>query len=229
MKNVLIVASLIGVILGCGATPKARRSESAAQAATVTTGSTSQICDVNGLNCRLVNDTTTVTTGAVVGGVIVGAGAPDSYTFLDTPDANLCVDAFIRQGKTLPIDTVARSLNASSYKSGGIAIMDIETTLVPVLNVIHLDSVYSDVMFQFLNQNGWYCIVSNNAEYSNVTIQRSCQAQMAEIEPISHVAVRSGGAALCGGFFDRLGGVFANRPATRRSIGAIINEVPCIP
>ncbi|MCX5844292.1 MAG: hypothetical protein NT022_11225 [Deltaproteobacteria bacterium] len=218
----LVVFGLMG-IAACGTDFNGAKKTSRPEAATIVkTGQTETVCDVDGINC-----TTTVTTGT---GVIVasplGVSGPESYTFLDTPDANLCLDAFIRQGKTLPVETVARTLDARSYNGKGIAIMDIETTIIPVLNVIHLDSVYSDVMLQFLNKNGFYCIVNNSATFSNVTIQRSCQAQMAEIEPITHEVV-SGRMNLCGGF--KWPWQAQGQPATTRSLGSYISEIPCIP
>lgn len=158
---------------------------------------------------------------------VYGANTPDSYTFLDTPDANICLDAFIRQGKELPVNTVARTLDASSYRANGIVIMDYETTLVPVLNVIHMSAAYSDVMIQLLNKNGFYCIVNNDATFSNVTIQRSCTAQIAEIEPISHVTT-GGGLNLCG-FRWPWQAPIAQAPATTRGFASIMSETPCIP
>ena len=217
----LVVFGLIGIVACGGEFTGSNKKVSRPEAAIMTTGQTATVCDVNGQNCT----TTTTTVGTVVAPVL-GYGTPDSYTFLDTPDANLCLDAFIRQGKILTSNAVARTLDARSYNGKGIAIMDIETTTIPVLNVIHLDSVYSDVMLQFLNKNGYYCIVNNSATFSNVTIQRSCSAQMAEIEPITHETV-SGRMNLCGGF--KWPWQAQGQPATTRSLGSYISEIPCIP
>lgn len=219
----LVVLGLMG-IAACGTDFNGSKKTSRPEAATIVkTGQTATVCDVDGQNCT----TTTTTVGTVVAPVL-GYGTPDSYTFLDTPDANLCLDAFIREGKILPSNTVARTLDARSYNGKGIAIMDIETTIIPVLNVIHLDSVYSDVMLQFLNKNGFYCIVNNSATFSNVTIQRSCQAQMAEIEPITH-EITNGSLNLCGGFRWPWQAPVQQQPATTRSLGSYISEIPCIP
>ena len=203
MKN-LIVAGLISISIICCKTPEKRTISQPAAGSVI------------------------VETPNQNGAVIYGAGTPNSYTFLDTPDANLCLDAFIRQGKELPINAVARTLDASSYRANGIVIMDYETTLVPVLNVIHMSAAYSDVMIQLLNKNGYYCIVNNNATFSNVTIQRSCSAQISEIEPISHVTV-SGGLNLCSKPLFQWPWQAAQKPATTRGFASIMSETPCIP
>jgi hypothetical protein len=157
----------------------------------------------------------------------LGANAdiPGSYTFLDTPDANLCVDAFIRKGIILPDTTVARTLDATSWKSEGIAISDLETSTIPILNIVHLRQECSNVMFQFYNRNGFYCIVKNTSNFSNVRIQRSCDAKMTEIEPIHH---DSQGSSL------NLFWWFPKTPAkdpnaTTGTYNSRLTEMPCIP
>jgi hypothetical protein len=159
------------------------------------------------------------TPGLAVG----GAEVPDSYTFLDTPDANLCVDAFYRKGITLPATAVARTMDAFSTHSNGVAISDIEPSPVPIMNVLHLSSNFSNVMFQLLNPNGFYCIVRNDARYSDVKIQRSCSAQIAYIEPMTTV---SAGSRL--GCFPPILGWFAPR-GTTNAYSSSIAEMPCIP
>ncbi len=151
------------------------------------------------------------------------ADIPASYTFLDTPNANLCVDAFIRKGIILPDNTVARSLNARSIKSEGIGISDLEPSTIPVLNIVTLDSQCSNMMFQFLNPNGYYCIVKNTASFSNVRIQRSCQASMTEIEPITHDSVSS---SLNLWWFKP---IFKDPRATQGAYNSHITELPCVP
>lgn len=152
---------------------------------------------------------------------------PASYTFLDTPDANLCVDAFLRKGITLPPETVARTLDATSIKSEGIAISDLETSTIPILNVVHLRQDCSNVMFQFYNRNGFYCIVKNTSDFSNVRIQRSCSARLTEIEPIHHESHRS--------TLNLFWPIFKKQTpardpdATQGAYNSRITELPCIP
>jgi hypothetical protein len=156
----------------------------------------------------------------------VGANAdmPGSYTFLDTPDANLCVDAFIRKGIMLPDTTVARTLDATSWKSEGIAISDLQTSAVPILNVVHLNQQCSNVMFQFYNRNGFYCIVKNTSNFSNVRIQRSCDAEMTEIEPIKH---DSQGSSL--NLFWWPFSPAKDQDATTGTYNSRLVEMPCVP
>jgi hypothetical protein len=121
----------------------------------------------------------------------VGATLPTSYTFLDTPNANLCVDAFARQGIVLPENAVARTVNSFNVSNNGIAWQDQQTSDIPVLNVVSLSSNLSDVTFQFLNPIGFYCIVKNEAETSNVSIQRKCSAKLAQLEPMATATVKT--------------------------------------
>jgi hypothetical protein len=157
---------------------------------------------------------------------IVGANAdmPASYTFLDTPYANLCVDAFLRKGITIPDNAVARTLSARSIRSEGIGIADLEPSTIPVVNVVLLDSQCSNMMFQFYNPLGLYCIVKNTASFSNVRIQRSCSAQMTEIEPITHDSVNS---KL--GLFGWFKPIFRDPRATQGAYNSTITELPCVP
>ena len=161
--------------------------------------------------------------------VAVGETAPASYTFLDTPDANLCVDAFIRQGITLPIDTVARTINVVNVRVGGVSIQDMGSSLTPVLNIVRMQNNCSNTTFQFLNPTGYYCIVKNNAVFSNVTIQRRCSAGLAELEPMTHVTVNQAPVKHCGlfGWFCRDRGL--DGQGTQTSYNSQITETPCIP
>lgn len=155
-------------------------------------------------------------------------GAPASYTFLDTPDANLCVDAFIRRGITLPPTTVARTMDAFLKRTNGIAISDLDQSTTPILNVVHLESKMSNVMFQFYNRTGYYCIVKNHADFSDVKIQRACTAQIAYIEPMTTIS-RSAGLGLFWPF------IVFNKPDDAGDEGTVnahhssISELPCVP
>jgi hypothetical protein len=150
---------------------------------------------------------------------------PPSYTFIDTPDANLCFDAFIRSGISLPVNTVARTLDATSWKSNGIAISDLETSAIPILNIVHLRQECSNVMFQFYNRNGYYCIVKNISNFSDVRIQRTCDAKMTEIEPITH---DSQGSSL--NLFWFWPTTPARDPdATTGAYNSRITQLPCVP
>ena len=197
-------------------------------------------CDTAGLNCTpFINDPSQSKDGKVIYTTttpIVTAGPygayPASYTFLDTPDANLCADAFLRKGITLPDTTVARSVNSINVRNNGIAWQDMGASTIPVLNVLHLDSHYSNVLFQFMNPVGFYCIVKNQATFSNVQLQRKCSAQIAEIEPMTTVTINPP-QAQPQGFWGRLCGSWGRRgneqDATTSSLYSSINEVPCIP
>jgi hypothetical protein len=222
MKNFIVMGMFTMAVLSCATKENVRKDT--AKPGTLTQGQTSTVCDVNGNNC-----TTTTTVGSTTVGVpiraTVGGYMPDSYTFLDTPDANLCIDAFTRMGVTLPIDTVARTLDSVNFRSTGVALTDIGDGPVPVLNVIHLDNNMSDVLYQLLNPVGYYCIVNNNAQYSNVSIQRSCSSHKAEIEPITKVSVNE--PALCGWRFPWFRQHAPTGTTNLRSSALI--ELPCIP
>lgn len=167
--------------------------------------------------------------GAVVITPTLVEAAPSSYTFLDTPDANLCVDAFIRQGITLPAETVARTINITNVKVGGISLQDLGSSVIPVLNIVRLQNNCSDTTFQFLNPVGYYCIVRNNAVYSNVTIQRRCSAGLAELEPMTHVTVNQPAVHHCGLFGWFCGSRGLDGAGTQTSYNSQITETPCIP
>jgi hypothetical protein len=216
MKNLVMfsLASLL-FINGCGDDRPAKRSVPAAASLTdPVKQDPSQNCA--GKDCDPIYSAPRL--GA-------NADIPGSYTFLDTPDANLCVDAFIRKGILLPDTTVARTLDATSWKSEGIAISDLETSTIPILNIVHLRQECSNVMFQFYNRNGFYCIVKNTSNFSNVRIQRSCSAQMTEIEPIHH---DSQGSSLNLWWFPKF--TPAKDPdATTGTYNSRLTEMPCIP
>lgn len=204
MKNVVVVLGLMSLI-SCGTADKP---ESNRQASAQLTESEKQ--------------------GAVVITPTALETAPTSYTFLDTPDANLCVDAFIRQGITLPPETVARTINITNVRVGGVSLQDMGSSPVPVLNIVRLQNNCSDTTFQFLNPVGFYCIVKNNAVYSNITIQRRCSAGLAEIEPMTHVTVNQP-VKHCGLFGWGCWGRGLDGQGTQTSYNSQISETPCIP
>jgi len=217
MKNVF-VASVVSLIFinGCGDDRPAKRSVPAGAQLTDTVilkQEPAQNCD--GKACPVYSAPN------------LGANAdiPGSYTFLDTPDANLCVDAFIRKGIMLPDTTVARTLDATSWKSEGIAIADLETSTIPILNIVHMRQECSNVMMQFYNRNGFYCIVKNNSNFSNVRIQRSCDAKMTEIEPIHHDSQRSS----LNLFWFWPSSPAKDPDATTGTYNSKLTELPCIP
>ena len=158
----------------------------------------------------------------------IGASIPTSYTMIDTPDANICVDAFNRMGITLPDSTVARSINSFNIRANGVAWQDLGSSMVPVLNILHLDSTFSNVVFQLLNPVGFYCIIRNNAQCSNVTIQRKCSAVIAQIEPIIITTINTPPVYHRCGLFDfRCRKI--NAQGTTSSINSQITETQCIP
>ena len=217
MKNVVMfsLVSLLFINVGCGDDRPAKRSvPAAAQLTDPVKQDPSQNC--TGKDCDPIYSAPRL--GA-------NADIPGSYTFLDTPDANLCVDAFIRKGILLPDTTVARTLDATSWKSEGIAISDLETSTVPILNIVHLRQECSNVMFQFYNRNAYYCIVKNTSNFSNVRIQRSCDAKMTEIEPIMHDSQRSSLNLFW--FWPTTPAKDPN--ATTGTYNSRLTEMPCIP
>ena len=218
MKN-LVICGLISLVFinACGDDrPKKRSAISAASLIDPKDPSQTPAQNCVGKDCVPVYSTPTL--GA-------NANIPTSYTMLDTPDANLCVDAFIRKGIMLPDTTVARTLDATSWKSEGIAISDLQTSAVPILNVVHLNQQCSNVMFQFYNRNGFYCIVKNTSNFSNVRIQRSCEAEMTEIEPISHDSQRSS----LNLFWFWPTSPAKDPNATTGTYNSRLTELPCIP
>ena len=170
-------------------------------------------------------------TPVYTGTPIVGANAsvPASYTFLDTKDANLCLDAFIRQGTPVPDTATARTINSFNTYANGVAWQDMgESSVLPVVNILTLESKFSNVVFQLLNPNGYYCIIRNAAACSNVTIQRRCTAKVAQIEPITQVTVNNSVVKRRCSWWqwncnsDDIAG-------TQVSVNSRITETPCIP
>jgi len=165
------------------------------------------------------------------GGGVYGANAsvPSSYTFLDTPDANLCLDAFIRQGTPVPDTATARTINSFNTHANGVALQDMgEQSLQPIVNILTLESKFSNVVFQLLNPNGYYCIIRNQAACSNVTIQRRCTAKVAQIEPITQVTVNNSVVKKhC--FWWQWNCNADDVEGTQVSVNSRITETPCIP
>lgn len=220
MKVFLIFFGFFLGFFGCGTE---HNGTSEKRPGTVSTGQQTTICDVNGDNCR------TTTAIQTVG---VGESAPSSYTFLVTPNANLCADAFLRQGVTLPVDTVARSFNSFNVRAGGIAWQDMGAeSIIPVMTILNLSSKFSDVTFQLLNPVGYYCIVKNDAVFSNVTLQRRCSAQIAYIEPMTTVTINQPPVkrGFCGFRWPWQRYDDGANGATTSSFNSQINESPCIP
>ena len=204
MKKLIVLGLLSFIISNCGADflQQSKSSSGSKQAGMDPNQNSGELPPILGVNTQI----------------------PASYTFLDTPNANLCVDAFLRRGIALPDTTVARSLNVRAIRSEGIGISDLDASTIPVLNVVTLDSQCSNLLFQFYNPNGYYCIVKNTASYSNIRIQKSCAAKMAEIEPITVDSVNSGL-----NFWHFKTPVFKDQRATTGAYNSQISELPCVP
>jgi hypothetical protein len=153
------------------------------------------------------------------------------YTMLDTPDANLCADAFIRTGIDLPPDIIARTLGVNTSNSNSL-VTDSQVTTYPVMTIVRANSCNAAVTLQLLNPNGYYCFAGLNSCKSSVTIQKNCDSKSASLEPmgINNNASYSRGMHLWwwpkpvvtqpsdGAFF----GSYNNS-------GSSIKEVPCLP
>ena len=215
MQNSLFFGLLSLFLVSCGGSGGDKKSSD--DQAAVTVQQTTACTDPN--TCAK-----TVTTTVTAGGI------PDSYTFLDTPDANLCLDAFVRDGISMPSNTVARTLNSNNFRANGIVLTDQgDTVQTPVLNVLHLTASQSNVVYQLLNPVGYYCVVFDDAKCSNVQIQMRCSAFKTEIEPITHNTVNS--APTCG-FFSRMFGHCGGgqvEGGTTNSTNSSIVTLPCIP
>jgi hypothetical protein len=193
---------------------------------------TKTVCDINGANCH--TEIVTIDDGKdpSQSGVVYtstptyGAGMPSSYTMLDTPNANLCVDAFNRMGIDLPDNTVARSFNSFNVRANGIAWQDMGESLTPVMNILDLSSTFSNVIFQMLNPVGFYCIVKNDAKFSNVTMQKRCSAVVAQLEPMTVVTVNE--PVRYKPFHWLPWNRSADLSGTTTSYNSEIKEVPCI-
>jgi hypothetical protein len=207
----LIVFGLLAFIASCGVDENSRSKKEPAKAV---------------VNQNIQNPDGTVTVATTE----VGDIPPVSYTFIDTPDANLCVDAFNRVGVTLPINTVARTLNVQNVRKGGISIQDLAQSTIPVLTIVRLNNQCSDTTFQFLNPLGFYCIVKNSAVFSNVTIQRNCASKMAQLEPTTITNYNSAPVAkkCLFGWFCGLGAQ-SDSDDTTTAYNSQIIETPCIP
>ncbi len=179
--------------------------------------------------------TQTTTTVPVYGSTpVYGANAsvPSSYTFLDTPNANLCLDAFIRNGTPVPDTAVAKTMTINSRNSNTL-LTDSPTTPAPVVTIITANQCGSSVMLQLLNPQGFYCIVGINSCRSSVTIQKRCTAQVASIEPttINNSSAPAQGFHLFWKWFTPpqptpSDGAFNG---SYNQSGSSIKEVPCIP
>lgn len=120
--------------------------------------------------------------GTVIVPAAVGA-APVATAFsryvATTPHAVECIDRFVAMGfpdAALIENAVER--NTITRYSDIIAVGDYQTTSVPVLNVITLDAYQSAVDLRLFNPLGYYCIVSTVSFNSQITLQRSCSAQL---------------------------------------------------
>ena len=221
MKN-LIVMSLGLAVLSCG-TALTNKSNGSADPAILS--ETQTICPAGSTTCT---PGTAVSTTTMIG----DAPTPISYTFTDTPDANICVDAFNRGGIALPAATTARTLDANSLRANGIVMSDVGISTAPVMNVVHLDSFQSNVVIQLLNKTGFYCIVYDNAQFSNVSIQTACTAVVTTVEPtITNTVNSPAHAQQSCGFWGHLWGHCAQQIAqggTTNSTVSNINMLPCI-
>ncbi len=153
------------------------------------------------------------------------------YTMLDTPDANLCADAFIRSGIDLPADIIARSLYVNTSSSSSL-VTDSQVTTYPVMTIVRAKSCSAAVTLQLLNPNGFYCFAGIESCKSSVTIQKNCDSKSASLEPmgINNNASYSRGFHLWwwpkpvvtqpsdGAFF-----------GSYNQSGSSIKEVPCLP
>ena len=164
---------------------------------------------------------------------MAGPSYPDSYTFLDTPNANLCVDAFYRTGFEMPVDAIAKTLKIRTNGSQSM-VSDIQTTTIPILTIIDAAQCNSNLFLQLLNKNGYYCLVNMDSLNSKVTIQKSCSAQIASIEPttISNQPAKVASYSLFWFWPHR---EVKTKPSDGNffggysSAGSQVTEVPCIP
>jgi len=241
MRNLVTFGIVVFGVMNCGGEFDGKSSSKKA----VVEQRSQTTCDINGQNCKTTVITTDdgggkdpgqsgpIYTGPYTGPVVYtdgtyGAGIPASYTMIDTPNANLCVDAFNRMGIDLPATTVARSFNSFNVRNNGIAWQDMGASAIPVMNILNLSSTFSNVTFQMLNPVGFYCIVRNDATFSNVTMQKRCSAQIAQIEPMTVVTVKEPVSHGCG-WFGWFCGSADNMSGTTNSYNSEIREVPCIP
>ena len=217
MKNLLFL--VLGIIaISCGTSDHSKVSPP--ENAVLQTTTTSSVCP-SGAAAGTCSTVTTATVG--------DPSLPGSYTFLDTPDANLCVDAFGRQGVNVPPSATARTLDVNSLRANGIVLSDTGISPNVVMNVMHITSHVSNVVIQLLNKAGMYCIVQDNASYSNVSIQASCSAILTQIEPTIINTVNTP-APSCGfwcGLFGGHGGGIGN--GSQNSYSSNITILPCIP
>ena len=109
MKNLIIFGLMSMVLSNCGGDdrPKKRSVPSAASLTNDPSQDPAQNCDpAVEKDCVPVYSKTPVPVyNSPVYRVGTNVDIPSSYTMLDTPDANLCVDAFIRKGIALPAET----------------------------------------------------------------------------------------------------------------------------
>lgn len=212
-------------------------------ACTTTCAAQSAISCPSGFPAGTVCTTPVSTVTSTVGLPVMSAGIgttgpsiPDSYTFLTTPHANECIDAFYRNGFPLPVNATAKTLNVHTIGSRAI-ISDIVTTPTPVMTIVDATQINSDVTIQLLNHVGFYCIIGLDSVQSNVTIQHACSAQVASIEPqtINSVPTKTRVASYCPSIFDWFFPRYQEQPSNTNfygnsnSAGSSVQELQCIP
>lgn len=94
-------------------------------------------------------------------------------------------------GKVPPSEfqEVRKIFAAVSVLSDGLVLQDFAQTSEPMLTIIHAGvNVGGNPVWQFANQNGWYCIVTAVNVATNLTVRMSRNARLAD----SKVSVRVG-------------------------------------
>lgn len=112
---------------------------------------------------------------------LMGPPYPTHYTFLTIRDANRCYNEFINRQIPIAPTATAQEMRFISKGTKGVIWNDADTTTTPLLTVITLQSEWADVKLTLNNKAGLYCITQNLSANSRLTIERSCDAKLIQI------------------------------------------------
>lgn len=116
----------------------------------------------------------------------VYGNAPVASTFsryvASVPHAVECIDRFVASGypEAATIELAVERHTVTRYDKI-ISVGDYNISQAPVLNIITLDSVSSDVDMRLFNPLGFYCLVRQKSFNSKITVQRNCNAKYLSI------------------------------------------------
>ena len=112
---------------------------------------------------------------------LMGPPYPTHYSWYTVRDANRCFNEFINRQIPIPPTATAQEMRLISKGTKGVIWNDSETTATPQLTVLTFQNEWADVKVVLNNKAGLYCITQNLSANSRLTIERSCDAKLIQI------------------------------------------------